>query len=229
MGFLFLFAFPALLVNLTAYTLTRRREPLGFLAYRAVAAGAVNVLLSLVWLIPQDRMNCFAADGRLGLTMGKSAALVCLAASVVLGLGFALLVKEDEKGEKAQRVSRGKGGLLGILAHALLLVLLILTQACIWGRTVYPNITFEEIVFHMHMPLEGTAQSFAQSAVHSVLLPALICFAVIETACWGSGNSVHMLTVSKRIRFRLYPVNMLKNLRGGGYPISLVWHGFADR
>jgi len=80
---------------------------------------------------------------------------------------------------------------------------------------VYPNITFEEIVFHMRMPLEGTAQSFALSAAHSVLLPSLIGFAVLKALFGAGGSRAHALEMTKRFRLQVFPL-MQKN-NGGGY------------
>lgn len=203
---LFLIVMPMLLVHAAARLVSRQKVSKSFALYRCATGVLLSVVLCCVWLIPHERMSFFADDGRLNVMMGKSAMMILAAASAVLGACFGLFVQESEGG----CTTRKGNAFLRVCGHVLLLIALILTQGCVWGSMVYPNITFEEIIFHIRMPLEGTAQSFTASAVHSVLLPALIGFVLLEILFAANGNKQYMLKISERINIRLFPVEMGK-------------------
>jgi len=127
MVFVFLILMPALLVHAAASLLSRRRVSMAFAACRSAAGILLCMILCVLWLIPQERMSFFAADGRLGLMMGKSAILACAAASTVLGACFGLFVRERE----GQPAARKKNAWLRAGVNAVLMTLLILTQCCV--------------------------------------------------------------------------------------------------
>lgn len=86
--------------------------------------------------------------------------------------------------KRLQRTERSprKRSLPRAAGHAalalLLLLLLILTFAFLWGIASYGNLNVEEIVFHMRMPLKGTAHTLVRSYLKRGLLPALLLFAL---------------------------------------------------
>lgn len=61
-----------------------------------------------------------------------------------------------------------------IIASILVFVLLLLTFSLLWAKNNYGNIGFEEIVFHLNMPLQGAAENFVYSYIKTALLPALL-------------------------------------------------------
>ena len=57
-------------------------------------------------------------------------------------------------------------------------VLLLLTFSLIWAEGRYGNIGFDEIVFHLNMPLKGVAQDYISSYVLGAVRPTCVLFVV---------------------------------------------------
>lgn len=66
-----------------------------------------------------------------------------------------------------------------ILTSALVFLLLFLTRALDWAVANFGNIGMEQILFTIHMPLEGSGSGFIQDFLRSVLLPALLIFLIL--------------------------------------------------
>ena len=62
-------------------------------------------------------------------------------------------------------------GVLRFFLRLLLLLLLFMTILCIWAVRNYSNISLEEVIFYLSMPLRGTAQQFTHALIRYVLLP----------------------------------------------------------
>ncbi len=62
----------------------------------------------------------------------------------------------------------------------LLFLLLLLTFSLMWAKEHYGNIGMEEIMFHLHMPLQGTSQSLLDNYMMTALLPTMIVFLLIS-------------------------------------------------
>ena len=107
--------------------------------------------------------------GVLGVALG----LVSRAAGARLGMAARVTAREK------RRVTPGL-----VVVHALVLALLMLTFSFIGGLCNYGNVTFEEMVFHLNMPLKGTSVDLVQDYVRKALVRSLIAFAVFELLVW---------------------------------------------
>lgn len=69
---------------------------------------------------------------------------------------------------------KNKGRIIGtVVFHICILLLAILMFSLKWAKDNYGNIGFEEIVFHLNMPLKGTAESLLLSYAMRTLVPAV--------------------------------------------------------
>ena len=109
------------------------------------------------------------------------------------------LTKERPEGRK-ERKNRRKVPSTQITAgrvilHILLLLLLILTFALGWADDNFGMVSFDEIVFHINMPLEGTAtnllQDFMKQAVLRGFLVWLVLMALVH---FPAGKAIEIRT-----------------------------------
>ena len=70
------------------------------------------------------------------------------------------------------------------LAGAVLFLLLLVTTSLTWARDHYGNIGMEEIMFHLHMPLEGTSQALLDSYFATALLPAVVVWLLLAVCLY---------------------------------------------
>ena len=54
----------------------------------------------------------------------------------------------------------------------------LLTFCLIWARKYYGNIGFEEIVFHLKMPIEGTSKGILLSFAKNCIFPTTVCMVI---------------------------------------------------
>ncbi|MBQ8618524.1 MAG: LTA synthase family protein [Clostridia bacterium] len=216
MTFLLLFFLPALLVNLTASAVSRKRPSLPFFLLRAMAGIAASVALCAFVLLPAQRMQYYSTDGMLRLTFGKSAVAALLGFQPILGLLFGLTLDEQADENPARRRST----LPYAVMLSLLFVLLFFSQAYIWGQQVYGNTTLDEIIYYINMPLEGTSVGFVESAIDSVLIPALMCFIPIAALSLLPARKRRSLRLLRRIRLPLFPLRLPLLLV---YPVLFIW------
>ena len=76
-----------------------------------------------------------------------------------------------EKRERARVRAPGKA-IARLLLRLLCAVLLVLSLGCIWASATYDNISLEEVLFYLTMPLRGTAKQFSHELIKRVLLPS---------------------------------------------------------
>lgn len=98
-----------------------------------------------------------------------------------------------------------------VLLQAVLLLLLILSLSLAWAYRNYGNIGFEEIVFHLRMPLTGTASNFINSYLRTALVPALAVFAAELFLLYAPTKNAYYLSadVSGRTwRLQFFPLRL---------------------
>ena len=94
--------------------------------------------------------------------------------------------------EKVDRLKKRKNGnnggfriniklILVVLFFAAVFLLLLLTFSISWAIRNYHNIGFDEILFHLNMPLQG-ADYYINDYLRAVMKPATGIFAEIVTA-----------------------------------------------
>ena len=119
------------------------------------------------------------------------------------------LVPVQKKEKRAPLAAR-------IVAGALFLLIVLLTLACIWAVTTYSNISLEEVLFYLSMPLRGTSKQFTRAIILHVLIPAagIACLFLLAVLLprknelrlvLSSGKSVRLLPLRMKMRFA-YPL-----------------------
>ena len=216
MTFLLLIILPTLLLNLIAGMVSHKRPSLPFFVMRAMLGIAASVALCAFCLLPLQRMQYYSIDGMLRLNFGKSAIVVLIGFQLLLGLllGFIL----DEQLENAPAAKGTK--IPGFIKLSLFFILLLFSQAYIWGQQVYGNTSLDEIIYYINMPLEGTSVSFVESAVDSVLIPALMCFIPIALLTLLPARQPRSMRLLHRIRLPLFPLRFTSFL---AYPLLTLW------
>lgn len=207
---------PVLVTNLVGMAVSRRRPSAPFALAQGVLSVAACLAACAYVLIPLDRAQLYSSNGILQLSVSNSVVLLCAALPAVLGLVFGLALREEE----AQRPARRSRPVLRGAALALFFLLLLLSQAYLWGRKVYGNTTLDELLFYLNMPLEGTSRSFVQSVLISVVLPAVLGFLPVLALCALPARRRREVTLFRRIRLPLFPLRIPLPL---AYAVMLVW------
>ncbi len=68
---------------------------------------------------------------------------------------------------------------LRVLLRALVLLLILLSAACVWASRSYRNVSMQEVLFYLRMPLRGTARQFTNALLKWVFLPAGLAAAAL--------------------------------------------------
>lgn len=193
---------PMLLVNLAAMAVSRRRPSAPFALMQGVLSVAACLAACALVLIPQGRAQLDSSNGILQLTITRSVVLLCIALPAALGLLFGLVLREEPVPAPVKRKHPVAGGIALLLFFALLL----LSQAYLWGLNVYGNVTLDELLFYLNMPLAGTSRSFVQSVLLSVVLPAVLAFLPVLALCALPARRPRQITLLRRIRLPLFPL-----------------------
>jgi len=97
-----------------------------------------------------------------------------------------------------------------ILIHVFMLIMLLLTFAYIWAMSTFDSVRFEQIVFHLNMPLNGTADSMITEIFKSVIVRTLIAFAVFELLTSFPARRAYQIRggKSQRLWFQIFPLHL---------------------
>ena len=99
-----------------------------------------------------------------------------------------------------------------IVLHIFLLLLLILTFALGWADDNFGMVSFDEIVFHINMPLEGTATNLLQDFMRlAVLRGFLVWLVLMALVHFPSGKAIEIrmkLEDGGEKRFWIFPVRL---------------------
>ena len=188
----------------------RRAKSLALSVWEWLANAIVLTVFTFMVCYPIDRVSVHPWIGHpLSFFYGKSAAAFSISLAVALG-AFQGIRKLYWAVDTAAPRPRLRETLWRIPLHLIALVLIVLTFGYLWGIRAYPIISLEEIVFHLYMPLQGTAKSFVQDVLINVALPSAVAFALIELLIWlpYKGPTV-VLRGTKHIRLRLAPPRYL--------------------
>jgi len=210
MAILWFAAIPSVLVNLAAFGVFRRRASWLHMAFRAAVASIACILTCGCVLLPLERITFYATNGFLGVEFSRSAQLLCMLLPAAIGVFMGLCVKEDVLEERARKEETSVGRTLRkiqqIIAHVLLLLLLFLSQAYIWGKMTYPNTSLDEIMYYIRIPMKGVNDSFADSIIHSVILPTAFFFAAIAGAILPGMRRIRIGFSKKRMHPVYIPI-----------------------
>lgn len=222
MPFIILFLLPAAVTCLCLTAGARRRPSLPYLAAAAISAIALCLAVCGLLMVPTDRMQVFSDGGLLRVSYGHSVPALCGGLPLMLGVFLRLFAREETRPLSKPKKRGALSRLPAAAGHALLFVLIFLTQAYIWGVRAYPNTSLEEIIYYLRMPLEGTDAGFVTAVAHSVIAPAIVCLAVLEALILWPGKNAHILRFGKRIAVRFFPLR-LPMLAAA--PLAVAWLG----
>ena len=106
---------------------------------------------------------------------------------------------------KAHKNKSGKSR--NFIALILMFILYILISSIFWGSNHFGNISMDEIIFTLNMPLEGSGSDFITDYIVHVLLPAIIIFIVLSIDIFRKKKRTYKIQFNKKI-FNIYPCNI---------------------
>ena len=114
--------------------------------------------------------------------------------------------------------TKKKTAILQVIAFLFLFLLILLSIACVWALREYSNISLEEILFYLSMPLQGTARGFTRDLVLHVFLPtAVICFVIFLLAVFPIKKVLALVT--RKHKIQILPLRIPVYV----FPILIVW------
>lgn len=112
---------------------------------------------------------------------GSISTVVAYVSGVILGiLSIHIQRFYSIKSITADRKNIKRNPLCVLAIHTIVLILLFLTYGYIWGLSIYGNITINEIIFNLNMPLEGISKPLFEDGIRRVILPTLLSFLFFE-------------------------------------------------
>ena len=103
---------------------------------------------------------------------------------------------------------------------AAVFVLLLLTTACLWASRSFKDISLEECLFYLSMPLQGTTKDFSDEIFTRVIVRAFLCFlAYLMLTVLPVGRSL-VLHTRKGRTIRILP---LRPPRAATRAILILW------
>lgn len=200
------FLLPPLAALLIARMGRKGKRPAIFAVGQGCLYAFLCLMIVALAMLPLDRaaMRVFW-DGHGGSYLyvhyGEAAMLCAGAVGVLLGLLSRLLaarldMRSQVLPRQRHRSTPGRA-LVRVLVHLLMLVMLLLTFSFTWGLANYGNISFEEMVFHLNIPLKGTSTSLIEDYLRSGVGRTLIAFALFEALVWWPSRRVYRAQSSR--------------------------------
>lgn len=201
-----------------------------FVAARYVAFALVIVQIAAITMIPFDRAAVRIGWNGMGgaflyVAYGMvSAAFACV---VSLGLGILLRVLRKRYGittQIAEERSHICVSARGVLVHVLVFVLLWLTLTYIWGLSRYGNVSFEEIVFHLNVPLQGTSEDLIANYLKNACQPLLLWFLLFEVIVFLPLRKAYRIcNRAGRVLIQVFPLRVPFGMAMAGLALWLVF------
>lgn len=183
------------------------------------------LLLSAVTLIlftPLGRVTVSPWQGNpLGFAYGKTAAAFNLSVALLLGVlqGRRRLNWVCDRGPIAPCFATSRSKIGRALLHLCGLLLLLLTFGYLWGVKRYPNVSLQEIVFYLTVPIQGTTKFFFSDFLYCVVAPSLLLFVLYELAAFLPCRQGGLrFTLCRRVYIAIRPVRVC-------LPLALVLMG----
>jgi len=209
---------PAVLACLTACIAARKRMSLPYMLILSVSVTACSFAFCTLMLLPIERVSLAIKNNGIVFEYGSTALFLCAVLGLFIGLLWGRFVQEKvvpHEREKAISV------ILRGIAHLFLLLIMLLTKAYLWGMTQHPEAKFDEIIFYLHMPLQGTATGFVNSVVYDVLLPVIVVFLLLMIAVYFPVKKVYALEGKGKRLMSAWPVRLpLKEM----YITLCIWY-----
>ena len=207
------------------------------------AVGYVMLALAImqitaITMIPIERAAVrIGWNGMGGAFIYVSYGAVAVAAACVISLALGFLIRGQIRkydisahvgvNVLVPRLSAGR-----VLVHVCVLGLLVLTMSYTWALSQFGNVGFAEIVFHMNVPLKGTAHDIIMTYVKRGLIPAFGWFLLFEALVFfPSGRAYQFVSERKAcVLIQVFPLYVKGNIAAAGL---LMWFiflliGFSD-
>ena len=101
--------------------------------------------------------------------------------------------------------------IIGWFLFSVVITFMALSTFClIWARRYYGNIGFEEIVFHLRIPIEGTSKRILLNFAKNCIFPTAVCMViwfVLIIPCKGCKKTFR-IPLSKKAHIQLYPFRL---------------------
>ena len=129
-----------------------------------------------------------------------------------------------------EKEKRRRMPIVGAAALLLTGVMLLLTAACIWAVGSFENISLEECLFYLSMPLRGTSKQFTREMLTRVFLPAGAAFALVLAAVLLPRRKAVRAVTKKGRAVQLLPLRVRMRF---AFPLLILWLAvvlpFGDR
>lgn len=204
----------------------RRRDMGVFMLIEYLIYAALLFALEMALFIPLGRIKVrWSAYGYTMPQITYGAVAVAASAVMAVALGFAAPIVIRRLGiygdvrpaYKRSPIGRAARALCALLLYALVL----LTVCFFWARANYGNVSLEEIVFHIHMPMEGTT-SFISSIVKDAIIPSLLLFMLLALLLYAPAHRTWWICLRTvpRLKLCVFPLQLP---RAAALIICAVW------
>lgn len=99
-----------------------------------------------------------------------------------------------------------------VFLQIVVFICLLLSCSLLWAKNNFGNIGFEEIIFHLNMPLKGTSNEFIGNYIKMALCPAIIIFLAELIFIYFPVKYKYSLIIRSRghkdRKIQLYPLKM---------------------
>lgn len=119
------------------------------------------------------------------------------------------------------------------LFNTLLLLFILAGLSLNWAEKNYGNIGFEEIIFHLRMPLKGTSETFILDYIKNTLLPTIIVYIIFlyVVCCLNKKQyTIQIKTKSKERSINILPLHL--SVKSCGCGLGIVFFAlvvYADK
>ncbi|MDO5298208.1 MAG: sulfatase-like hydrolase/transferase [Clostridia bacterium] len=219
------FCVPPTLAFLLAGRNRKTKRPAVFAWAEWMAYAVTIILVTMIIFIPFQRVSWHVTwDSKPYLAYGTLAAVFAVGLGVFFGEASHRLKQRLGIGVSVAEGRQGRRCWTQIAVHLPLFVLIFLSSSYHWALSNYGNISFEEMIFHINMPLRGTANSFIEDFTLNAALPAVVIFAAAQVLCRFPSGRVYRVTAEKRpdLNMQVFPVRLPALLATAG---MLLWFG----
>lgn len=98
-----------------------------------------------------------------------------------------------------------------LFLHFIVLLLVLLTFSLLWAQKNYGNIGFEEILFHLNMPLKGTSEDIIIDYIKTAGIPTLVFFIIYLLVIFWPGKNIYQLQMKfgkRNWKMQIFPIRL---------------------
>ena len=213
----------------------KEKKPLSIWVAEWLSCAVVLYVGTALALLPFDRVTPRvglkgSAFSFLYLEYGSMAIMVIFTFGVVLGLAEPMLSRTLRLSWRRGRIEPRKCRMaFWGLIHLLALIMFILTYSYIWGLTNFGFVGLEEIVFHLNVPLKGTAGSLVGDYLSHGIGKAFLVFILFELIVFLPVCEYSVLTMGKNreVSISLLPIRLSERAALMGLALWFVFLAFG--